>query len=123
VKPGLCDRRRDGSLDRQYGDFLQRKCAAAGDAEYVELDGETPTRFDNQYYKNLMHGKGLLPSDQKMLLDSRTKEYVRSFAKDDSASRAVFVNQFAQSMRRLSEKQVLTGDEGGVRHKFSAINY
>ncbi|XP_062188131.1 peroxidase 7-like [Phragmites australis] len=119
VKPGLCDRRRDGSLDRQYGDFLQRKCSAGGDAEYVELDGETPTAFDNQHYKNLMRGKGLLPTDQKLLRDSRTADFVRSFANQGSQ---IFVHQFAQSMRHLGEAQVLTGDEGEVRRKCSAVN-
>ncbi|KAL6658014.1 hypothetical protein ACP70R_005794 [Stipagrostis hirtigluma subsp. patula] len=120
VAPGLCERKGSGALDRRYGDFLQRKCAAGGEAEYVELDGETPTAFDNQYYKNLLRGMALLPTDQKMLPDSRTGSFVRMFASTPSA---VFANQFARSMRRLSEKQVLTGDEGNVRLKCSAFNH
>lgn len=124
VRPGLCKRRKEGGalllLDRQYGDFLQRKCRAGGDGEYVELDGETPTAFDNQYYKNLVHGKGLLDTDQKLLADSRTGGFVRSYANQRSQA---FVGQFAQSMRRLGEAQVLTGNEGEVRRKCSAVNY
>ena len=120
VRPGLLGRLKAGTLNWQYGDFLQRKCGTGGDAEYVELDGETPTAFDKQFYKNLLHGKGLLDTDQKLLADSRTGGFVRSYA--DQKSQA-FVGQFAQSMRRLGEVQVLTGNEGEVRHKCSAVNY
>ena len=118
VRPGLC--RRAGTLERQYGDFLRRKCGAGGDGEYVELDGETPTAFDNQYYKNLMRGRGVLDTDQKMLPDSRTGALVRAFANQPSQ---IFTHQFAQSMRKLGEAQVLTGNEGEVRRKCSAVNY
>lgn len=118
VRPGLC--KRAGTLERQYGDFLRRKCGAGGDGEYVELDGETPTAFDNQYYKNLMRGRGVLDTDQKMLPDSRTGAFVRAFANQPSQ---IFTHQFAQSMRKLGEAQVLTGNEGEVRRKCSAVNY
>ncbi|OEL28663.1 Peroxidase 7 [Dichanthelium oligosanthes] len=120
VKPGLCDRRRAGAVERQYADFLQRKCVAGGDGEYVELDGETPTAFDSQYYKNLMRERGLLDTDQKMLPDSRTGGFVRAFANQPSQ---IFIHLFAQSMRKLGEVQVLTGNEGEVRRKCSAVNY
>ncbi|GJN07377.1 hypothetical protein PR202_ga25203 [Eleusine coracana subsp. coracana] len=119
VKPGLCQRKKSGAVNARYADFLTRKCAAGGDDEYVELDGETPTAFDNRYYKNLMRGMGLLPSDQKMLHDSRTSHFVTAFANQRSET---FTHQFAQSMRRLSEAQVLTGDEGVVRRKCSVLD-
>ncbi|WVZ65985.1 hypothetical protein U9M48_015264 [Paspalum notatum var. saurae] len=118
--PGLCGRRRAGTLDRQFGDFLRRKCGAGGDREYVELDGETPTAFDNQYYRNLMRGRGLLDTDQKLLADPMTGGFVKTFA---NAPSQFFVHQFAQSMRRLGEVQLLTGKEGEVRRKCSAVNY
>lgn len=121
VKPGLCKRRGNPALlDRQYGDFLRRKCSAGGDGEYVELDGETPTTFDNQYYKNLMRERGVLDTDQKLLADSRTEPHVRMFADQPSQ---IFTHQFAESMRKLGEAQVLTGNEGEVRRKCSAVNY
>ncbi|KAJ1290974.1 hypothetical protein BS78_02G283400 [Paspalum vaginatum] len=120
VKPGLCGRRRAGTLDRQFGDFLQRKCGAGGDREHVELDGETPTAFDNQYYRNLMRGRGLLDTDQKMLADPLTRGFVNMFA---NAPSQFFVHEFALSMRRLGEVQLLTGKEGEVRRKCSAVNY
>ncbi|KAL6862181.1 hypothetical protein ACP4OV_016830 [Aristida adscensionis] len=119
VRPGLHGRRQNGTLDRRYGDFLRRKCRAGGDGEHVELDGETPTAFDNQYYKNLLRKMGVLPTDQKLLPDSRTGSFVHFFG---HAAPGVFAHQFARSMTRLSEKQVLTGDEGNVRIKCSAFN-
>ncbi|KAF8644581.1 hypothetical protein HU200_066439 [Digitaria exilis] len=121
VRPGMCARRKEGTLDRQYGDFLWRRCGAGGDGEYVELDCETPTRFDNKYYENLLHGKGLLDTDQSLVEDSRTKDLVKMFAKPGASD--AFVHLFARSMRKLGEVQVLTGNEGEVRRKCSAVNY
>ncbi|KAG8080465.1 hypothetical protein GUJ93_ZPchr0007g5463 [Zizania palustris] len=122
VKPRLCNHqgtgKPDSTLDRRYGDFLRRKCRSAGDGGYLELDGETPTTFDHRYYQNLLHGMGLLETDQKMLLDSRTGSFVRQFASQDG----LFRHQFADSMRRLGAVQVLTGNEGEVRLKCSAVN-
>ncbi|CAN6168162.1 unnamed protein product [Urochloa humidicola] len=118
VRPALCKLR--GATERRYADFLRRKCGAGGDGEYVELDGETPTEFDNQYYKNLMLGRGVLDTDMELLPDSRTGGLVRAFANQPSQ---VFTHMFAQSMRKLGEAQVLTGNEGEVRRKCSAVNY
>ncbi|BAF21629.1 Os07g0499500 [Oryza sativa Japonica Group] len=123
VKPRLWDYagtgRPDASMSPRYGDFLRRKCAAAGDGGYVYLDADTPTEFDNGYYKNLLRDMGLLETDQKLLPDSRTGEFVRELA---GARPELIRHQFADSMRRLGAAQVLTGDEGEVRLKCSAIN-
>ncbi|KQK16117.1 peroxidase 7 [Brachypodium distachyon] len=107
------------TLDRKYGDFLLRKCHRGDDAERVELDGESPTTFDNRYYQNLERRMGLLETDQGMLEDSRTTRFVKEMAREPE----VFKRQFAHSMRQLGEVNVLTGDEGEVRYKCSAVNY
>jgi peroxidase len=121
VKPRLCNAKPD-TLDRKYGDFLRRKCRHRGyfaEYERVELDGETPTTFDNGYYKNLERRMGLLETDQKMLHDSRTRSVVQEMITEPDE----FKHEFAMAMRRLGEVQVLTGDdEGEVRHKCSAVN-
>ena len=120
VKPRLCNAKPE-TLDRKYGDFLRRKCRHTGRfAEYerVELDGETPTVFDNVYFKNLQRKMGLLETDQKMLEDSRTRSVVEELVGEPED----FKHEFAMSMRRLGEVQVLTGDDGEVRHRCSAIN-
>ncbi|KAM0855942.1 hypothetical protein ACQ4PT_049441 [Festuca glaucescens] len=120
VKPRLC-RSKPETLDRKYGNFLRRKCRHRGyfaEYERVELDGETPTVFDNVYFKNLERKMGLLETDQKMLEDSRTKSFVQEMVREPEE----FKHEFAMAMRRLGEVQVLTGDEGEVRHKCSAVN-
>jgi peroxidase len=120
VKPRICKSKPE-TLDGKYGDFLRRKCRHSGDfAEYerVELDGETPTAFDNVYYKNLERKMGLLETDQKLLEDSRTRSFVEEMVREPEE----FKHEFAMAMRRLGEVQVLTGDEGEVRHKCSAVN-
>uniref|UniRef100_J3ML33 Plant heme peroxidase family profile domain-containing protein n=1 Tax=Oryza brachyantha TaxID=4533 RepID=J3ML33_ORYBR len=123
VRPRLCGYqgtgKPDAALDARYADFLRRKCrSGGGDDAYVELDAETPTTFDNRYYQNLLHGMGLLETDQKLLPDSRTGEFVRELA----AQPSLFSHQFAKSMARIGAVQVLTGNEGEVRLKCSAIN-
>ncbi|CAL5072629.1 unnamed protein product [Urochloa decumbens] len=121
VRPALCKLKGAAApMERQYADFLRRKCGGAGEGEYVELDGVTPTEFDNQYYRNLMRGRGVLDTDMMLLPDSRTGGLVRAFASQPSLQ---FAQQFAQSMRKLGEAQVLTGNEGEVRRKCSAVNY
>jgi peroxidase len=40
----------------------------------VPVDVVTPRAFDNQYYRNLQNGMGLLASDQLLHSDSGSKQ-------------------------------------------------
>ncbi|CAN6171832.1 unnamed protein product [Urochloa humidicola] len=55
----------DPTMDRSYAARLQAECPASVDPRVaVSMDPVTPVSFDNQYFKNLQAGMGLLASDQ-----------------------------------------------------------
>ncbi|XP_015581446.2 peroxidase 7 [Ricinus communis] len=107
----------DPSLDTQYLNFLTRKCRWA--SEYVDLDGTTPTTFDNEYYKNLQKNMGLLSSDQLLFSDPRTAPLVNTFA----SAPQVFYHQFGVSMAKLGNILVPSLlDDGEIRTVCSSVN-
>lgn len=106
----------DPSLSPKYLNFLRRKCRWA--SEYVELDAITPRSFDAMYYKNLQHNMGLLTTDQMLASDSRTSDVVAALASEPS----IFYSQFALSMQKLGNTQVLTGAEGEIRANCNFVN-
>lgn len=107
----------DPTLDEKYLNYLKRRCSK--DSEYTDLDATTPTVFDNAYYKNLQNNMGLLETDQKMWVDSRTGPIVKALANDQQN---LFYSEFGAAMVRLSRSNVLTGNDGEVRIKCSAVN-
>uniref|UniRef100_A0A7N0TK07 Peroxidase n=1 Tax=Kalanchoe fedtschenkoi TaxID=63787 RepID=A0A7N0TK07_KALFE len=107
----------DPSLHPKYLNFLKRKCRWA--SEYVDLDATSPKKFDTNYYTNLQQKMGLLSTDQLLLSDSRTAPLVTAFSTQSS----VFQHQFAASMVKLGNVQVLTGDdEGEIRINCNRVN-
>lgn len=63
----------------------------------------TSSTFDNNYYKQLMGGKGVFGSDQALFNDHRTRNIVESFAKDQS----LFCREFVASMVKLGNLRVI----------------
>ncbi|KAG6696258.1 hypothetical protein I3842_09G139300 [Carya illinoinensis] len=107
----------DPSVNARYLNFLKGKCRWA--SEYVDLDATTPRTFDVQYYANLPKNMGLLPTDAKLYIDSRTAPLVSALADQPS----LFFYQFGVSMAKLGNVQVLTGPhEGEIRTKCSFVN-
>lgn len=74
--------------------------------------------FDNKYYIDLLNHQGVFTSDQDLLSDQRTKGLVNSFANDQN----LFFNKFVSAMIKLSQLDVLTGDQGEIRDKCNVIN-
>ncbi|XP_050235173.1 peroxidase 7 [Mercurialis annua] len=107
----------DPSLDTKYLNFLTRKCRWA--SEYVDLDGSTPTTFDNEYYQNLQKNMGLLMSDQLLYSDPRTAPLVDTFA----SAPEVFYHQFAVSMTKLGNILIPSVlDDGEIRTFCGSVN-
>ncbi|XP_062093768.1 peroxidase 7-like [Humulus lupulus] len=109
----------DRTIDPNYADYLGRKCRWSTDL-YVELDSETPTKFDNEYYNNLINRKtGVLSTDQRLYSDSRTLYIVQTLAKNSYT----FNQQFQKSMKKLGNVQVLTGpSKGEIRDNCNFVN-
>ena len=107
----------DPCIDPKYLNFLQRKGRWA--SEYVDLDATTPGAFDYVYYRNLKKNMGLLSTDQLLYSDPRTSPIVSALA----AAPYIFKHQFAVSMAKLGNIEVLTGqDEGEIRTNCNFVN-
>ncbi|KAB2628133.1 peroxidase 9-like [Pyrus ussuriensis x Pyrus communis] len=91
-----------------------------GDNTPAPLDFVSPTRFDNSYFKLILGGHGLLPSDQVLLTGNRRQaaEPVKTYAANES----LFFQQFAKSMVKMGNISPLTGFEGQVRKNCRRVN-
>lgn len=59
----------DSNIDPRFAALRQANCPrprGSGDFNLAPLDLQTPTRFDNDYYQNLVAKRGLLHSDQQL---------------------------------------------------------
>ncbi|KAK7243723.1 hypothetical protein RIF29_38533 [Crotalaria pallida] len=97
--------------------LLRNRCKGALDLVY--LDVITPRTFDTTYYTNLKRKVGLLSTDQSLYSDARTAPFVEAFATQPF----LFTSQFAVSMVKLGNVQVLTRpNEGEIRVNCNYVN-
>ncbi|XP_048433281.1 peroxidase 9-like [Pyrus x bretschneideri] len=91
-----------------------------GDNTPAPLDFVSPTRFDNSYFKLVLGGHGLLPSDQVLLTGNgrQAAELVKTYAANES----LFFQQFAKSMVKMGNINPLTGLKGQVRKNCRHVN-
>ncbi|KAJ7949030.1 Peroxidase [Quillaja saponaria] len=110
-------RKPDPSLNFYYLNLLRRRCK--GEMDLVYLDAITPRTFDTVYYTNLQRKVGLLSTDQLLFSDARTTQFVEAFATQPF----LFESQFAVSMVKLGNVQVLTRpNEGEIRVNCNFVN-
>ncbi|CAJ1972195.1 unnamed protein product [Sphenostylis stenocarpa] len=109
----------DHTLNSAYAKYLQQKCPKNVDPRLaVDLDPITPRTFDNQYYKNLQQGKGLLASDQALFTHKRTRGIVNLFASNNTA----FETYFVSAMIKLGRIGIKTGNQGEIRRDCTMVN-
>jgi len=110
----------DTTLDRGYAARLQAECPANVDPRAaVAMDPVTPVAFDNQYFRNLQAGKGLLASDQVLHTDPRSRPTVDTWAR----SAAAFDRAFVAAMTKLGRVGVKTGaQQGNIRRNCAVLN-
>ena len=101
----------DAAMDPAFADQLRGSCPGAAAGGFAFLDAATPLRFDNEYYRNLRAGRGLLASDQALYADARSRGAVDRYAADQGA----FFRDFAAAMTRLGRVGVRTAEDGEVR--------
>ncbi|XP_057434756.1 peroxidase 7-like [Lotus japonicus] len=107
----------DPSLNVYYLKLLRKRCQ--GVLDLVHLDVITPRKFDTTYYTNLVRKVGLLSTDQSLFSDARTAPFVEAFATQPF----LFTSQFAVSMVKLGNVQVMTRpNEGEIRVNCNFIN-
>ncbi|XP_024518323.1 peroxidase A2 isoform X2 [Selaginella moellendorffii] len=103
----------DPSIRQGFLKSLQSACPQGGDATALQpLDVATATTFDNQYYSNLLLGRGLLNSDQVL---STTVGTARNFVKAYSSDQSKFFSNFAGSMINMGNISPLTTPNGIIR--------
>lgn len=82
------------------------------------LDIQTPTKFENNYYKNLLQNRGLLHSDQQLFNGGSTDSIVRTYSNSEST----FNSDFAAAMIKMGDISPLTGSNGEVRKNCRKVN-
>ncbi|CAL5077372.1 unnamed protein product [Urochloa decumbens] len=109
----------DPTMDRSYAAALQAECPANVDPRAaVSMDPVTPVAFDNQYFKNLQAGKGLLSSDQVLYTDPRSRPTVDAWAQ----SSAAFNRAFITAMTKLGRVGIKAGAQGNIRRNCAVLN-
>jgi peroxidase len=109
----------DATLNPTYAAFLRSECPADGASDpMVLMDQATPAAFDNQYFRNLQDGGGLLASDQLLYTDNRTRADVNAWAN----STAAFSQAFVDAIVRLGRVGVKSGSQGNIRTRCDVFN-
>ncbi|KAF3773946.1 Peroxidase 29 [Nymphaea thermarum] len=78
----------------------------------------TPILFDNQYFRDILAGRGPFTIDSRIASDQRTSSIVAAFANDQE----FFLQTFSSAFSKLSTNGVLTGNNGEVRRKCNQTN-
>ncbi|KAI5009443.1 hypothetical protein ZWY2020_011580 [Hordeum vulgare] len=112
-----------GLLPAPFFDFataLRNKCAGDNPAGTLtqNLDVRTPDVFDNKYYFDLIARQGLFKSDQGLIDHPTTKRMATRF----SLNQGAFFEQFARSMTKMSNMDILTGTKGEIRNNCAVPN-
>lgn len=110
----------DSNINATFAKSLQNICPRSGnDSVLAPLDFQTPTHFDNLYFKHLIIKKALLHSDQELFNGSTsTYKLVKKYATDNSA----FFKDFAKGMTKMSKIKPLTGSKGQIRINCRKVN-
>ncbi|KAK9164239.1 hypothetical protein Syun_005141 [Stephania yunnanensis] len=110
----------DYSLHQGFAASLRTRCPrSGGDQNLFFLDANTPQKFDNLYYKNILAYQGLLSSDQILLTKSEASmELVKQYAENNE----LFFEQFAKSMVKMGNISPLTGLRGEIRKNCRRLN-
>ncbi|XP_010552918.1 PREDICTED: peroxidase P7-like [Tarenaya hassleriana] len=109
------------NINSAFAATRQRNCPrtnGSGDGNLAPLDIQTPTKFDNNYFKNLMVQKGLLHSDQELFNGGSTDSIVRTYG----TKPATFSSDFTAAMIRMGDISPLTGKKGEIRRNCRRVN-
>ncbi|KAL6870582.1 hypothetical protein ACP4OV_014430 [Aristida adscensionis] len=111
----------DTNIDGAFARTRRSGCpgtTGSGDTNLAPLDLQTPTVFENNYYKNLVSKKGLLHSDQELFNGGATDALVQSYVSDQST----FFTDFVAGMIKMGDITPLTGSNGQIRKNCRRVN-
>lgn len=102
--------------------ILRSICPKSGkDNNLAPLDFNTPARFDNHYFLNILEGRGLLGSDNVLITEDHEGEIIKQvwvYASNQDLFFAAFVN----SVVKMGNINVLIGNEGEIRKNCRFVN-
>ncbi|XP_010555373.1 PREDICTED: peroxidase 17 [Tarenaya hassleriana] len=106
----------DPALEPSFREKLNKLCPLGGDENVTgDLDA-TPRVFDNQYFKDLVSGRGFLNSDQTLYTSPETRGYVEMFSEDQEE----FFRAFVEGMVKMGDLQ--SGRPGEIRFNCRVVN-
>ncbi|XP_072964161.1 peroxidase P7-like [Typha angustifolia] len=109
----------DGNINSTFAALRKQTCPqSGGDGNLAPLDIQSPTRFDNVYYQNLISQRGLLHSDQELFNGGSQDALVRTY----STNPAAFSNDFVMAMIKMGNVSPLTGSNGEIRLNCRKVN-
>ncbi|XP_042487354.1 peroxidase 17-like [Macadamia integrifolia] len=107
----------DPAMEPEFRKKLDKLCPLGGDGNVTGDLDSTPLVFDNQYFKDLVSGRGFLNSDQTLYSSNeRTREYVQYF----SCHQEEFFKAFVEGMVKMGDLQ--SGRPGEIRRNCRVIN-
>ncbi|XP_025813072.1 lignin-forming anionic peroxidase-like [Panicum hallii] len=105
-------------IDPSFTELRRRTCQAGDDA--TPFDEQTPMRFDNAYYKDLVVRRGLLTSDQALYgCGGPLDHLLEMYSKDSEA----FAKDFARAVVKMGGIPPPPGMPVEVRLKCSMVYY
>ena len=84
----------------------------------MRLDLITADVLDNKYYVGVQNNLGLFTSDHALT----TLPQLNNAVNENAKSADVWVKKFKRASVKMGEIEVLTGDQGEIRKKCSAVN-
>lgn len=111
----------DATLETSLLSNLQTVCPLGGNNNATApLDRNSTDAFDNNYFKNLLEGKGLLSSDQILFSSDLAVNTTKRLVEAYSRSQNLFFRDFTCSMIRMGN--IANGASGEVRKNCRVIN-
>ncbi|XP_057956286.1 peroxidase P7-like [Malania oleifera] len=111
----------DANINATFATTRRTTCPSTsgnGDLNLAPLDVQTPIRFDNAYYQNLLTRRGLLHSDQELFNSGSQDALVRTY----STNSATFFSDFIAAMVKMGNITPLTGTNGEIRRNCRRAN-
>ncbi|XP_030463186.2 peroxidase 17 [Syzygium oleosum] len=106
----------DPAINPGFRDKLYELCPRGCDENVTGDLDSTPRTFDNQYFKDLVAGRGFLNSDQTLFTSPRTRAYVRKFSRDQDE----FFRAFIEGMIKMGD--LVSDRPGEIRRNCRVVN-
>ncbi|XP_024370069.1 peroxidase 5 [Physcomitrium patens] len=107
----------DPRLSEPLAAELKSGCPQQGGSATFNLDS-TPDRFDNNYYANVVNGRGIMNSDQVLFDDPSTRPETTF----NAVGSAPWAFRFSQIMLKMGTIDVKTGPQGEIRRNCRSVN-